>query len=609
MSGWAGGAGADGILTEVLRHRLMAIVTEMSETLRRAAYSPSITEIRDYSNAIHTPGGDVVAQALGIPLFLGAMPFSLRAAVAATGLDRIEPGDIIIGNDPYEGGGTHLNDINLVAPIFHQGKLVLFAQCKAHWRDIGGKDAGSWSPDARNIFQEGLRLPPLKLYARGVRDETLVRLLLANVRLPENSRGDLAAQVAALRVAGTRLGELLDRYYWETVAAAIGAILDHGERMVRAQIAAIPDGVYEAAGALDSDGTSEDPVPLRVRATVAGSDLLFDFTGSSPQRPGAAGNTVLAATTSAVRLAVKCLTDPALPANEGCYRPIRIVAPEGSCVHARPPAPVTVGLGDVTQIVVELIFRALAPALPDRTIAGLYGSVQVLTIAGADPATGALFIHGQPNAGGWGARRDKDGPSALMCIANGDCLNVPVEVTESRFPLRVERLALAPDSGGAGHRRGGLGLVYDYRVLSAGTAINTGLMHYRELPYGLFGGREGAGSEIAIVNPAGEEERKVYRAGGLPVATGATVSLRLGGGGRLGRPAGAGTGAGGGGRSVGLRVARASERRLRRRARGGRGAGPGRHRATAGRTAGRFGRIVIPAKRCAPPCTLCQPHR
>lgn len=519
----------DQILREVIRHRLMGAVAEMAETLKRAAYTPTIYEVLDFSNTLHNREGDVVAQTLGIPIFLGAMSSSCRAAIAAFGRGGFQPGDVVISNDPYLAGGSHVNDVNVIAPIFHDGEVVMFAQCKAHWRDVAGRDAGSWSADATDIFQEGLRLPPVKLLAGGILNEALLETIVCNSRLPDNARGDLMAQIAACRIGEKRLAELIARYGADTLVAACEAILDHGERLIRAEIEQIPDGTYHAEDWLDTDGSAERQVPIRVAVTVAGSDLVVDFTGTGPQNPGGIANTVLAGTVSAVRMAVKCITDPQLPANEGCYRPVAVLAPPGTCVNAQPPAPCTVGLGSVTHVVIEAVLRALAPVLPERAIAGAFGSINAMQIFGTDPATGRLFIHGMPYAGGWGARARKDGVSVLQGPVNGDCRNIPAEIIESKYPLLVEQYALIPDSGGPGRTRGGLGARTDYRILCDDARLNTALVRYRCPPKGIFGGGDGAGNQTVV-----DDAIVLHCVAGYPLPRGAVVSHRMGGGGGYG---------------------------------------------------------------------------
>jgi len=524
----------DAITVEVTRHRMIAIVDEMSETLKRGAYTPTIFEVKDFSNALHLARGEVVAQSLGIPIFLGAMPFSAKAALDAVGLDSLRPGDVLMSNDPYLGGGTHVNDINVVIPIFANGIPVLFAQSKAHWRDVGGKDPGSWSADTTSIFQEGFRIPPIRLAREGVMNAEVLELVRANGRLPKNADGDLHAQVAACKAAEARVGELLDELGWPALSEQIAAIFDHGERLMRAAIAEIPAGTYRGCSSLDSDGIEEKPVTIRVAVTVREGRIHADFRGSDPEAIGGASNTVLAGTVSAVRLAVKCMLDPDLPTNEGAYCPISVSAPPGTCVNAQAPAPVTVGFGNVNHATVEAVWQALSGVLPERTIAGTYGSIQGMQIAGVDPH-GRFFVHGQPHGGGWGARAAKDGISALMPLVNGDCLNIPVEIIESRFPLRVERYALFQDSGGPGRYRGGLGVILDYRVLHEPAAMNASLIRYRIAPAGVFGGEPGACS-VTLVNPGSEAEVRHHQVSGYRLQAGDLVSHRTGGGGGYGPP-------------------------------------------------------------------------
>lgn len=523
----------DPITVEVVRNRLISNVTEMTETLRRAAYSPIIYEVLDFSNTIHDTAGDVVAQALGIPLFLGAMSPVVMHCLTRIPIETINPGDIIVTNDPFTAQNTHVNDIHVVVPIFYEGKIVLFCTSKAHWVDIGGKDPGSWSPDAQNIYQEGIRIPPVKLFEGGKLNQTAMDIILLNVRLPQHSMGDFRAQIAACELGVQRTVELIDKYGWETVEACIQEILAHGERMMRAEIERIPDGVYAAEDYVDSDGVVDEPVKVKMKITVKGNDMIFDLTGSDLQRGGAAGNFILAGTISSVRTAVKALLDPELPANEGCYRPITVIAPEGTCVNPLPPAPVTVA-DNIAIVVIELVFQCLAQVIPEKTIAGMYGGVSVLTIAGEDPRfSNRSFIHIMPYSGGWGARATKDGVNGLMTIINGDCYNVPCEIIETKFPLRVERYALMDDSGGPGKYRGGLGIAIDYRILGEKAIISTGLSRYKVPPYGLFGGRPGRGT-VTVIDPDTPAEKRLYKAGGVVVKRGSLVSHWCGGGGGYG---------------------------------------------------------------------------
>lgn len=524
----------DPITVEVIRHRLLSNATEMSETIKRAAYSPIIYEVLDFSNSIHDRNGDAIVQADGIPLFLGAMSEVVYDVIRRFG-DDIHEGDVFISNDPHSAGGTHLNDINIVVPIFYNNELMFFSNCKAHWIDIGGKDSGSWSADASNMYQEGIILPSLKLYEKGKVNQSLLNLIMANVRIPKHSLGDLTAQIAACRVAEKRTHEVVEQYGEETVKAAIIEIFKHGERLARAEIEKIPDGIYEVEDYSDSDGISDNLIKVKTKVIVEGSGITVDFTGSDPQTEGGSGNCSRAATASAVRLAIRCLTNPDLPGNQGSYKPVKVIAPVGTCVNPLPPSPMSVGLGDVCLVIIESVFRALSTALPERVVGGMYGAASVLVIAGNDPRhNDSSYINLMPYVGGWGARATKDGMSGIMTIHNGETKNMPVEVIENKFPLHVERYQYTKDSGGPGKYRGGLGLAIDYR-LNEDADISVGLNRYNVKPYGLFGGKEGVPSVTRITYPDGTTE-DVHKVGGKPVPKGSIVSHRCGGGGGYGKP-------------------------------------------------------------------------
>jgi N-methylhydantoinase B len=528
-------AGADPITRQVIQNRLISVVREMSHSLARAAYSPIIYEVKDFSNVLLRPSGELVAQAEGIPVFLGAMTPVLSAVLGRYALEEISPGDVFISNDPYSGNGTHKNDVNVVRPIFADGSLILFAVCKAHWTDIGGKDPGSWSPDASNVYQEGVSIPPLRLVTAGELNQELLEMVLANTRLPENNEGDLLAQLGACLVAEERVGELLNEYRWDELDAHIGSLLDYAEDQTRAAIEEIPDGVYEADDWVDSDGVLDEPFRIAVRVTVAGSEIELDFSDCPEQRYGGCGNATWASSASAAKVAFKCATLPQAITNEGSYRPLTIITKPGTVVHPLPPAPVTIW-GDVGRAIIESVLRALGTADPERAIASFYGNVDGLAVAGDDLRTGAPYIHFSPFAGGWGARRDQDGVSALCPIINGDNANVPCEVVENRYPLQVERYELTQDSGGAGEFRGGLGVRIDYRVLGENTTVSASLDRYKIPPRGVQGGHEGALSGL-FVDVGDGNEQPAHKVAGMRVPKGAVISHRTGGGGGYGDPA------------------------------------------------------------------------
>jgi N-methylhydantoinase B len=503
----------------------------MTDSLRRATYSPLIREALDFSNALHDRNGEVVAEALGIPLLLGAMSPTVRVVLEAFAVEELRPGDVIVSNDPYLGGGTHLNDINVIRPIFLDGELVLFAQSKAHMLDIGGREPGSWSPDAVNVFQEGVRLPPVKLVAGGVWNESLLRLLLTNVRFPGQLEADVQAQIGAVRVGEQQALKTFRQFGRDQVESAMAAILDHAESLMRDQITALPDGSYRAVDHVDSDGVSDEPVRIEVTVVVEGSELKVDFTGTAAQTVGSNGNMIFAGTESAVRLALRCLLAPGLPANEGCYRPIRVSAPSGSCVNPTSPAAVSVGLASVAHTVIEAVFKALARVLPERVIADQYGNVQPLILSGTNLHSKEPYLHFSSYPGGGGARSANDGLSGVITLTDGDVRNIPAEVVETRFPLRVERLQLIEDSGGPGRMRGGLGVRIDYRILGHDAHGVTTLNRYRIPPQGIGGGGEGRASRTVVEE---DGQAREFWFGSFEAPAGALVSHQTGGGGGFG---------------------------------------------------------------------------
>jgi N-methylhydantoinase B len=517
-----------------VQNRLTAIVREMSITLQRASYSPIVYEVKDFSSVLLRPSGELVAQAEGIPGFLGAMPQVLPPVIERYPLDTIRPADVFISNDPYSANGTHKNDVNVIKPIFHDDRLAFFAVNKAHWTDIGGKDPGSWSPDATNTYQEGISIPPLRLIDQGRMNEELLEMVLANTRLRENNLGDLMAQISACHTAEERVHALLARYDAAAVDSYIDSLLDSAEARIRREIEQIPDGIYSGEDFVETDGVRDETIRVSVSIAVSGSEIVFDFSDSGEQREGACGNIPLVGTVSACRVAVKCLLAPHVPANDGLYRPLRVVTRPGTTTHPVHPAPCTTW-GDMNRAVMEAIFFALAPVMPDRVAAGFFGQVQAMAIAGSDARTGRPFIHFMPYAGGWGARATKDGINALCALANGDNYNIPSEVVEAEFPLRVERYELIQDSGGVGRNRGGLGVRTEFRVLSDGAIVSASLDRYELRPRGLFGGGSGACNAL-LLNLGEPDEVNRPKAAGIRVAKGSLISHRTGGGGGFGDP-------------------------------------------------------------------------
>jgi N-methylhydantoinase B/oxoprolinase/acetone carboxylase alpha subunit len=471
---------------QVLISRLTGIAEEMGAVLRRAAFSPNIKERADCSAALFTPSGELLVQAEHIPVHLGSMPASVAAAIGAFG-DRLDPGDQVVLNDPFA-GGTHLNDITLVAPCVVDGELVGWAANRAHHADVGGSTPGSIPADATEIQQEGLRIPPTRL------DESLRRLLLANSRTPTERAGDLDAQVGANVVGVERLAAMAGR------RAEFAEVVDYGERRMRAALADLPDGAWWADDVLDSTGAAPEqqrPARVAVAVTVTGDEAAFDFTGSDPQARGNV-NAVEAVTVSAVAYALRAAVDPSIPANGGALRPVRVVAPAGTIVAARPPAAVGAGNVEVSQRVADVCLRALAEPCRDRVPAAGQGTMNNLLIGGDG------WVYYETVAGGQGGRPHAPGMSGVH-TGMTNTRNTPIEALERTFPLRVLRYRLRRGSGGAGRAPGGEGIERDLRVLEDCTAS---LITERRVsrPWGLWGGEPGAPGENWLL-PDGDESR------------------------------------------------------------------------------------------------------
>ncbi|MGH9024246.1 MAG: hydantoinase B/oxoprolinase family protein [Acidimicrobiia bacterium] len=502
---------------QVLVSRLTGIAEEMGAVLRRAAFSPNIKERADCSAALFTPGGELLVQAEHIPVHLGSMPASVAAAIAAFPLG-VRPGDHVVLNDPFQ-GGTHLNDLTLVSPCFVNGALVGWAANRAHHADVGGMAPGSIPPEATELIQEGLRIPPVLLTGE------VEALLLANSRTPTERRGDLDAQVGANRVGTERLSALAD--------APFGEVLDYGERLMRAALASAPDGSWRFADQLDSTGPRPEqrfPVRVEVAVTIDGDEVTFDFTGTGPQRPGNV-NAVEAVTMSAVAFALRAAGDPTIPANGGSLRPVHLVAPSGSVVAARPPAAVGAGNVEVSQRVADVCLGALAQAFPDRLGAAGQGTMNNLLVGG----TG--WVYYETVAGGQGGRPGRAGMSGVH-TAMTNTRNTPVEALERAYPMRVRRYTLRRGSGGAGRAPGGEGIERDLEMLED---VTVSLITERRVsrPWGLCGGEPGASGENWLL-PGGDEARV------LPLSDKCTVTLRAGDVLRMLTPGGGGWGRAGG---------------------------------------------------------------
>ncbi len=517
----------DPIQLEVLRHSLTGIAEEMLAALLRTALSPNIRERRDCSTALFDAKGRMIVQSESIPVHLGAMPFSVKAALETS--DKLEPGDVIALNDPFC-GGAHLPDITLITPIFEKGKLRAMAANRAHHADVGGIAPGSVPGNSTEIFQEGLRIPPLKLWRRGALNQEAFQIILANVRTPQEREGDLRAQFASNETARRRLEALAERVGWKILLAAMEELLDYSERRMRHEISKLPTGQYSATEYLDDDGHGNTNIPITTIIIINKNKIHVDLTGSAPQVKGPL-NAVYAVTCSAVFYTLRSLTDPKIPPNEGCYRPFQVTAPPGTIVNATFPSPVVGGNLETSQRIVDTLIRALSQACPERVMAACQGTMNSITFGGINPRTGSPFTFYETLAGGFGARPARPGIDAIHSHMT-NTLNTPIELLETAFPVRVERYEMREDSGGSGRHRGGNGLRRDIRVLADAT-FSLLADRRKTRPYGLFGGGAGAsGSDFLIQN---EQERPIPSKGTLALRAGDVVSIRTPGGGGVGR--------------------------------------------------------------------------
>ncbi|TDM05369.1 MAG: 5-oxoprolinase [Ideonella sp. MAG2] len=523
----------DPVTLQVIKDALTAIGQEMFQVMIRTSMSPIIYETTDFAVGLTDAKGELIAQGNGVAGFLATLDTAVQSTLQHHPAATLKPGDVIITNTPYEGGGTHLSDVLIIVPIHHQQELVGFSVNKSHWTEVGGKDAGSVSTTAREIFHEGLHLRFLKLYNAGQINEALLGVIGANVRMPAQTLGDLHAGVAAARTGEKRLQELFARYGRATVNHAMADLLDYGERLTRAQLAELPDGVFEASDVIEEDGAGNGPFVLKVKVTLHKGRMVADFTGTSPQAPGPINSSSTALTT-AVRCALKAITDPDIPANGGCFRHVEIICPPGTVLTAQSPAPVSLYYESLVAVI-ELVWKALAPALPDRLPAGHYRSVGGTFLAGVHPDSGQFYVLGEPLLGGWGAGQDRDGLNGMFCCANGETYNIPIELAESRYGVQIEQYAFHQEDGGAGQFRGGRGVVLDYRITSAEAFLTVTYSRTSTDPWGLNGGAAGSPNRAELHRLDGSVER-VTMATGVPLKAGELIRTVMGHGGGCGDP-------------------------------------------------------------------------
>lgn len=522
----------DAVTVEIVRNGLFAVTEEMKTNLTRTAYNLIIYEALDFTVGLFTAEGDTISIGLGLPMFIRGMSETVKAKIRHFGLENIHPGDILVTNDAYT-TGSHLNHFTFTMPVFHEEQLIAFTCCMAHWLDVGGT-LGQITTD---IYSEGIQIPIVKYRKAGVVNQDLVDIIAMNVRLSERAMGDLRAQITAITTGERRFLELVQRYSWSSVKDAIAQIMDHSEALARVNTRTIPDGVYEAESFMDDDGLDIGTrIPIRVKVIKQGDEMTIDFSDVAKQVRGFY-NSGFTTGIACAQVAYKCLTTPTdYPVNDGSFRSLKVVMPMGTVISAERPFPMRVWM-TFPMTVIDTIFKALAGAIPDRSIAGHHADLVFPNIHGISPDDGRLFIVGiGPLGGGWGAKSREDGVSATVCINDGDTHNSPTEQLESKYPVLVESYRLRQDSSGAGRQRGGLGAEMVVQALSP-FSVTTRIDRVHCKPWGLDGGGEAAGNGIAI-RKNGEWQTDLPNAKifNVRLARGDAYKMLSGGGGGFGDP-------------------------------------------------------------------------
>ena len=488
------GLRVDTVTVEVVKGALIYTAEEMGIALRKSAYSPNIKERMDHSCAIFDPEKRTVAQAEHIPVHLGSMAYAVRKGLEHYG-KKLEEGDMLLFNDPYI-SGTHLPDITLIAPAYHEGKLVAYLANKAHHSDVGGRAPGSLAGDATELFQEGIIIPPVRFVKGGEIDEELSELILSNVRTPKVRMGDLRAQIAANALGIRRMLDLAEEHGVERLHAAMEEIMGYSEKRMRSEIDRMPEGTYEAEDFLEDTGVGEEPAKIKVRITIEKDEITFDYTGTDPQVEGPI-NAPLGVTLSGVYFTLISVTDPTIPINDGCYRPVKIIVPEGCLLNPVKPAPVAGGNVETSQRNADVLLRAFAQVVPEKVCAAGQGTMNNVSIGGIDPKTGGPWAFYETIAGGYGGRQGIDGVDGVQ-VHMTNTMNTPIEAIELAYPIRFLSYQLRCDTGGPGKWRGGCGLERSWILLAPSATLSILAERNKIQPWGLFGGKPGALGEYFL---------------------------------------------------------------------------------------------------------------
>jgi N-methylhydantoinase B len=521
----------DPVTTEIVRSAFNAAADEMNATLIRSAYTPVIYEMKDCSVALLDGEHRVLGQSAGLPIFLGNLEVCTRLTEEMYGRESWRPGDVWVMNDSYL-TGTHLNDMTVFGPIFDGNELAGLAACRAHWLDVGAKDPGG-PMDSIEIYQEGIRLGPTLVMEGGRVRPDVVDLLARNSRFSDPARGDLGAQIACVRTGQRRLAAIIARHGADTIAAARDEIFAQTERYERAAIARIPDGAYAADGCLDDDGVGGAPCWVRVRVEVRGDEMTIDLGETDDVQRGPV-NCGEAQAVSACRVAYKLLVNPDNPPNGGAFRPLTVKVRPDSMLGAREPAPCQwyfTPLG----LLIDMVVKSLADAVPERAAGASYGDSMVIGIAGLDPRNGRPYFDLEPTVGGWGGWDGCDGQDGLINNVNGSLKDLPIEVLETKFPLRMTHYGFRADSGGAGRWRGGNGVIREYTLDGEEAQLFLWFERSATPAWGLSGGRDATPPQV-IVNPGRPDERRMLKCNRAPLKRGDVIRTMTGGGGGFGNP-------------------------------------------------------------------------
>ncbi len=519
----------DPITVEVIRSYFQSTARQMRSTLVRASFNPVIYEMIDFSVGIYSRDAELIAEGPGIPFFMGTLTFTIRSVMKHLGLDNVHDGDVLLSTYSYW-TGSHPQDAVIIRPIFVEGSIFGYTAVKAHWMDLGAKDI--YGTDTTDIWQEGLQLHAVKVVKRGKLDDEIVGIIRANSRMPTEVIGDLTAEISACGHGVKRIQELVHKYGTDTVQGTIASILDHGERIAREAIKAMPDGTWSAESALDNNGITQDQVPFKATVRIAGDEITVDTSGSAPQQIGPV-NSPFPSTVSAIRLVLKMIIAPNYDANEGFFRPVKVISPEGSVFNPKAPAPIFLS-GWTAQIMAESLFQVMAKIAPDKSVARSGGDIGGVMFSGIDPVDGGFFAGGEDECCGQGAGIDQDGENALILFVLGESSNVPIEICEERWPILTEKYELRPDSGGAGKWRGGVGVVKQWKALTDLKLIGT-IEQTKAPAWGVDGGRSGKTNKMTI-SVGLPHERPMGKASGWALPAGERLLFEMGGGGGWGDP-------------------------------------------------------------------------